>query len=58
MEINEIEKLPVVDVAASGFEFICPACEQLAKLIDLKEPLECEHCHAAFQLGNIGGGDF
>ena len=49
-----------VDIIASGYEFVCPACEVLNKIIQTATAVKCGACGAAFAVGEthdaIGGG--
>lgn len=50
------EDFPYVDVAVSGFEFICPVCQQENKISIIDGGfVKCANCNNEFQVGNIGG---
>jgi len=36
--------LPLVDVIASGYEWICPKCDKLNREIEYKEFYVCQDC--------------
>jgi len=38
------EKLPLVDVIASGYEWTCPECDTLNHEIEYKEFYVCQNC--------------
>jgi uncharacterized CHY-type Zn-finger protein len=37
-----------VDLIASGYEWCCPECEHLNKVIEYKEIVECTVCKKSF----------
>jgi uncharacterized protein (DUF983 family) len=46
------EDIPVVDVIASGYEWICPACDTFHKIIEFpKNPIRrCSNCQIKVEL--------
>lgn len=38
-----------VDIIASGYEWICPACEHLQKEIEYMEEVICKECSKKFK---------
>jgi len=38
-----------VDIIASGYEWVCPACSNLNKEIECKETVVCQKCCRDFQ---------
>lgn len=54
MKANEkrIENIPVVDVIASGYEWICPECQTFHKIIEFpKNPvIQCSECGCKVEL--------
>lgn len=41
-------ELQVVDLIASGYEWVCPDCETLNKEIEVKETVTCSGCGHTF----------
>lgn len=39
----------VVDIIASGYEWVCPDCETFVREIGLTETVECPCCGAKFE---------
>lgn len=38
-----------VDLIASGYEWVCPACDKLNKEIEAKQTVTCKDCHETFE---------
>jgi len=38
-----------VDIIASGYEWVCPACGQFDKEIEVTEEVTCISCHKTFK---------
>lgn len=45
------KELETVDVIASGYEWVCPGCNELVKQIEYKQELECPFCGKEFKAG-------
>ncbi len=43
--------IETVDVIASGYEFICPSCDNLNKLIEVRETVTCQNCKGEHEVG-------
>ena len=39
-----------VELIAAGYEWTCPNCEQINKEIEVTERVECDHCHANYDV--------
>ncbi len=46
--VGEITPIESVDVTASGYEFNCPHCQILVKLIESTETVQCPECTRVF----------
>lgn len=42
------EELPMVDIIASGYEWICPVCEEFNAEIEITETVKCPACGEEF----------
>lgn len=43
--------MQIVDLIASGYEWICPHCEKLNEEIEALEIVECRQCNRRFETG-------
>jgi len=41
--------MEIVDVVASGYEWECPSCEELNRMIEWTEFVECEFCGKRYE---------
>ena len=40
--------METVEMIAAGYEWICPKCDQLNRMIEWREWVTCENCHGDF----------
>lgn len=42
------ERVEAVDLVASGYEWVCPCCEELNHEIEVTEHVICPHCNVRY----------
>jgi len=48
---HDIKILDVVELIASGYEFVCPECDELNKVIEVTEIVTCLYCNTKYKVG-------
>ena len=52
-QTNQESSQQLVNVIASGYEWICPHCEQYNKIAGLREDVTCSQCGRTFGVGVV-----
>jgi len=47
------EELDSVELIASGYEWVCPRCDQFHRIMETVEEVECQRCHWRYEVGDI-----
>ncbi len=47
------EELEGVEIIASGYEWICPYCEQFHRILETTEEVKCQRCHRRYKVTDI-----
>lgn len=42
--------MKTIELIASGYEFICPNCEEFNREIEAKEVVQCKECNETFKV--------
>ena len=45
--------MKTVDMIASGYEWVCPTCDEMNLTIETGEIVVCQNCKEKFKVGNI-----
>ena len=49
MENKQLAEKELVDIIASGYEWICPKCAYINKEIEYQSEVQCGHCDNEFE---------
>nr|MBI3613944.1 hypothetical protein [Nitrospirota bacterium] len=47
------DELESVEIIASGYEWICPSCEQFHQTMETAEEVQCQRCHRRYTVTDI-----
>gem|GEM_PF-3553760 len=52
LKTKENQTMDSVEIVASGYELMCPACEEMTYFDQLTETVSCAHCGREFTVSN------
>ena len=53
VETRKEEEKQVVDLIASGYEWVCPMCDKFNREIEITEKVSCVNCGDTFTVGDF-----